>query len=453
MAAGRPKLLIVDDDEAICTQMRWAFEEDFDVLTAGDRESALESISRHHPPVVTLDLGLPPRPHDASEGLRLLGEIVDADPSCKVIVVTGQEERENGLRAVDGGAYDFLCKPIELEELRILLGRALRIHEFEEESRELKSRAAAEPFQGMIGSSPAMAAIFASIRKVAATDNPVLIVGETGTGKELVARAVHGLSARRDGPFVPINCGAIPANLLESELFGHGKGAFTDARVQRKGRLELAQAGTLFLDEIGEMSPNTQVVLLRYLQEHLFQRVGGRQDIEVDARVIAATNQDLPKAIRENRFREDLYYRLSVVVISLPPLRDRGDDVILIANALLRQHAEAARKNLRGFSQAALTALRSHSWPGNVRELENRIKRAVTMAELANISPRDLELSSPEVRSARGGLREARATLEREMIERALGRHRGNLTAVAAELGISRPTLYELMDKLGIARR
>jgi two-component system, NtrC family, response regulator len=453
--AERPTLLIIDDDESIRTQMKWAFAEEYEILLAGDRESAVNLVRDVEPQVVTLDLGLPPTPHEPSEGYRALGEILQTDPNCKVVVITGQEEKQNALDAVQQGACDFFSKPIQIEELRIVLKRAFNIRRLEDENRELARLAAGQPFEEMLGSSPAMTAVFNVVRKVATTENPVLVIGETGTGKELIARAVHRLSERRAGPFVAINCGAIPANLLEAELFGHEKGAFTDAHMQRKGRIELAQSGTLFLDEIGELSPNLQVALLRYLQEHRVQRVGGRQDIEIDARVIAATNQDLEKAIREGRFREDLYYRLSVVVVRLPPLRERGEDVIVIANTLLRRFGEASRKKVTGFTRRALSSLQSHSWPGNVRELENRIKRAVIMAEGPKVVPADLELESPYARYNRQGvhgLKETRAAVERDLIQHALARHRGNLTQVAAELGISRPTLYELMDKLGIER-
>ncbi|MGH7859682.1 MAG: sigma-54 dependent transcriptional regulator, partial [Candidatus Binatia bacterium] len=353
---------------------------------------------------------------------------------------------------IELGAYDFLSKPVQIDELKIVVQRALYIRRLEEENLELKRQRATESFGGMIGSSPQMLRVFEVVRNVATTDASVLVVGETGTGKELVARAVHRLSGRQDGPFVAINCGAIPASLLEAELFGHEKGAFTDAHIQRQGRVELADGGTLFLDEIGELSPNLQVALLRYLEEHKLQRVGGRKDIEIDARIIAATNADLQKGIRENRFREDLYYRLGVVVISLPPLRERGEDVVLLASALLHRYTHESRRKITGFTKAALVAIRSYGWPGNVREVENRVKRAILMAKGRQLTPADLELE-PRYSAQEGKpLKEARAELERDMIRKAIERHRGNLTQVASELAISRPTLYELMGKLGIEK-
>jgi len=448
-----PKLLIVDDDEAIRTQMKWALAEDYEILLAGDRETALRVVARDRPAILTLDLGLPPSPHDPSEGFRALAQILDVHPECKIIVVTGQEERENALRAVADGAHDFFFKPIRLEELALVLRRALQMYRLEQENRELERRAASHVFEEMIGSSPAMQPVFETIRKVATTDTPVLVTGETGTGKELAARAIHRLSQRRDGPFIAINCGAIPENLLEAELFGHEKGAFTDAHAQRKGRVELAQGGTLFLDEVGELSPALQVALLRFLQEGKLQRVGGRQDIAIDARVIAATNADLKAAIRGGSFREDLYFRLAVVNILMPPLRDRGEDLMVLANAFLHRYAEGQRKKVGGFTSQAKAAIQEHRWPGNVRELENRIKRAVIMGEGSRVSPSDLELDSKLEKHHGKGLKDARAALEREMIETAMVRHRGNITQVAADLGISRPTLYEMMEKLEISRK
>jgi two-component system NtrC family response regulator len=451
--AEKSKLLVVDDDEAIRTQMRWAFASDYEVLLAEDRATALALVRSDLPPVVTLDLGLPPKPHDPSEGIRALSEILDAHAACKVIVITGQEERDNALRAIAQGAYDFFTKPIRIAELEIVVRRALQVYRLEEENRALQRRATGEPFEEMLGSSRAMQEVFATIRKAAPSDSAVLITGETGTGKELTARAVHRLSERRAGPFVPINCGAIPENLLEAELFGHEKGAFTDAHVQRKGRVELAHGGTLFLDEIGELSPNLQVALLRYLQEGKLQRVGGRTDISVDARLIAATNADLAAAIRKGEFREDLYYRLSVVVIRLPPLREREEDVALLASALVQKYAASNRRRITGFTKSAQEAIKQYAWPGNIRELENRIKRAVIMSTGPKLTPADLELQSQFARYEGKGLKEARAELERELIEKAMARHGGNITQVAAELGVSRPTLYELMGKLAIGKQ
>jgi two-component system, NtrC family, response regulator len=450
-SADKPKLLIVDDDEGLCTQLKWAFAQDYEVFLAGDRRSAIEVFSRERPPIVTLDLGLPPRPNSVDEGFSTLSDILLQDSGAKVIVVTGQEEREHALKAIDQGAYDYFCKPIQLDELRIVLRRALHVYQLEREQRELRRRLSGEPFGEMLGWSPGMQKVFALIRKVATTDAPVLIVGESGTGKELAARAIHRESARRDGPFLVINCSAIPATLLESELFGHEKGAFTGAHIQRKGRIELAQGGTLFLDEIGEISLELQVKLLRFLQEHYIERVGGRVPIAIDARVIAATNIDLNQALTEGRFREDLYYRLNVITLALPPLRDRGEDIMLLAKILLDRFAAQAGKPIKGFTEDVQRAMGSYRWPGNVREMENRIKRAVIIADGARLTPTHLELVSPGSKDGRtGGLKEARVTLERELIQRSLNQHRGNVTRTATELGISRPTLYELMQKLGI---
>ena len=445
----KPKLLIVEDDPSIAAQMKWALREDYEVLLAEDRNGALEIVKAQSPPVVTLDLGLPPRPAEVEEGFRALGEILSQDSLTKVIVITGHGEKEHAIRTIGQGAYDFFIKPVQAEELKIVLSRAFYLYRIEKEHRELKRRLLSESFGGMIGASPQMEKVYASIRKVATTDVPVLIVGESGTGKELVARAIHHLSLRREGPFVVINCGAIPESLLESELFGHEKGAFTGAHIQRRGRIEAAQGGTLFLDEIGELTPPLQVKLLRFLQEQKIERVGGREEIIVNARVLAATNKDLKKATAEGSFREDLYYRVGVVVISMPALRDREGDIRLLANALLHKYTAETKRNISGFTPQALLGLENHSWPGNVRELENRIKRAVIMAEGRRITLDDLELTSTYAKYGGGKLKEAREALEKDLISRVLNSKKGNLTQAAAELGISRSTLYELMQKLG----
>jgi two-component system NtrC family response regulator len=401
--------------------------------------------------VVLLDLGLPPQPANPEEGLAALSEILAADRLAKIVIITGQNEKEVALRAVGAGAYDFLCKPIEMDELKFLLKRCFHIAQLEREYRQLQDLWQAESFEGMLGTSPQMQAVFASIRKVATTDVPVLILGESGTGKELVARAIHARSRRRDGPFVAINCSAIPETLLESELFGHEKGAFTGAHIQRKGRIETANGGTLFLDEIGEIPLPLQVKLLRVLQEQRLTRIGGREEIQIDARLVTATNANLQKALSAGTFREDLFYRLAVVQIQMPPLRDRDGDIPLLAKAFLRRFAaQAAREGLT-FDKEALHAMNSHPWPGNVRELENCVRRAVIMAEGKQITARDLGLTSAAVATA-GTLKAAREAVDREMIQRALRKHNGKISAAAAELDVSRPTLYELMDKLGIVR-
>jgi two-component system NtrC family response regulator len=449
---GKPKLLIIEDDDALRLQMKWALAEDFDVCQAEDRENALDVFRNERPALVTLDLGLPPSTHGVDEGFAALSELLEIDATAKIIVVTGRAERENGRKAVANGAYDFFCKPYDLDELKIVLRRAQYLFTLEEEHRNLERHARGESFSEMLGTSEPMQDVFAMIRKVATTDVPLLILGESGTGKEVAARAVHQESDRRAGPFIAINCGAIPENLLESELFGHEKGAFTGAHIQRKGRIELAQGGTLFLDEIGELPLALQVKLLRFLQERRIERVGGREHILLDARVIAATNSDLKSAMKASRFREDLYFRLSVVTMTLPALRERGDDVLLLARVLLDRSAAEVARAIKGFTEKAESAMRSYLWPGNVRELENRIKRAVIMADGQRISPEDLELDGHNRQGETLTLREERERLERAIIERALRKRDGNLTQVAVDLGVSRPTLYDLMEKLGITR-
>ena len=448
-----PKLLIVDDEEDIRTQMKWALAQDYQVFLAGDRAGAMEVVDREQPPVVTLDLGLPPRPAHVEEGFAALAEMLSADSFIKVIIITGRGEKEHALKAVGEGAYDFLYKPVEIDELKVVLKRAFYISSLEREHHFLQRQIGEEGFQGMLGGSPLMQDIFATVRKVATTEAPVLIVGDSGTGKELVAQAIHRLSQRKEGPFVVINCGAIPETLLESELFGHEKGAFTGAHIQRKGRIEAARGGTLFLDEIGELSLALQVKLLRYLQEQVIERIGGREQIRVDARVITATNRDLKQAMKTGTFREDLYFRLAVVCIEMPLLRDREGDVFMLAKAFLNRYAEEAKRRISGFTTQAMRAIENYSWPGNVRELENRIKRAVIMAEGTRISPADLELGVHHAKDEYLNLKEAREAMEKEMIQKALARTKDNVTRAAEALGISRPTLYELMEKLGIERK
>jgi two-component system NtrC family response regulator len=447
-----PKLLIVDDDEEIRTQMKWALAREYEVFVAEDRQSALQVFNTERPAVVTLDLGLPPHPRDMEEGFRTLSDILQEDTDAKVIVITGRDGREYALQAIGQGAYDFFRKPIQLDELKVILRRALHVYQLEQEHRALQQRLYSQAFEEMLGTSPQMQDVFTTIHKVANTEASVLIVGESGTGKELVARALHRQSGRRDAPFVAINCGAIPENLLESELFGHEKGAFTGAHVQRKGRIESAQGGTLFLDEIGELSLPLQVKLLRFLQEHQLERVGGREPIMVDTRVLAATKVDLNQAMAEGRFREDLYYRLSVIIVALPPLRERGEDVLLLAKALFQRYTAEGKNKITGFTRQALSALQSYHWPGNVRELENRIKRAVILTQGTRLTPGDLDLASPFAKYVGQGLREAREALEKELIQRVLARHNGNVTRTAAELGVSRPTLHELISKYAIER-
>ena len=448
----KPKVLIVDDDEEIRVQMKWALGKQYEVLLEEDRPGAVKLFKSERPVVTLLDLGLPPQPNECAEGLGTLSELLGIDETAKIIVISGQGEKGSALQAVGAGAYDFLCKPIEMEELKFLLRRCIYVAELEREFRQLQQTVRADGFEDMLGASPQMQGVFAYIRKVASTTAPVLLLGESGTGKEMVAMAIHRRSLHKGGPFIAINCNAIPENLLESELFGHEKGAFTGAHAQRKGMIESAGEGTLFLDEIGELPAAVQVKLLRFLQEQRFQRVGGRQEIQIDTRIIAATNLDLKQAVAEAKFREDLYFRLAVVVIQLPPLRERVDDVVLLAREFLHRYAAQNGKANLTFTPEALRAINCHPWPGNVRELQNRVKRAVIMADGKRITEVDLELSSSPNPAGAATLKEARESVERELIQRTLKRHLGKVTSAAAELGISRPTLYELIDKLGIAK-
>ena len=419
----KPKLLIVDDDEEIRSQLKWALAGDYTVVTAADRDEALAMFAQEHPAVVVLDLGLPPRPAEPDEGLAALAGILEADRTAKVVVVTGQGEKDNALRAVGEGAYDFLNKPVDLDELKVVLRRAHHVARLESEYRDLQQSTAGDGYEGMLGGSIRMQSVFNSIRRVATTDAPVLILGESGTGKEVAARAIHRQSRRQAGTFVPINCGAIPETLLESELFGHEKGAFTGAHLQRKGRIETASEGTLFLDEIGELPLALQVKLLRFLQDQVVERVGGRVPIDVNTRVVAATNVDLKKAMADGKFREDLYYRLAVVTIDLPPLRQRQNDVLLLAKFFLRKFAaDNARPGLV-LSQSAERAIQRYGWPGNVRELENRLKRAVIMVEGHHVTPVDLELNTDAAPSHTRSLKDAREAAERDVILAALQRN------------------------------
>jgi two-component system, NtrC family, response regulator len=450
----KPKLLIVDDDEAIRTQMKWALSQDYEVHFAEDRRGALEAFKANLPAVTLLDLGLPPRPNECDEGLVALSDILAVDSPAKVIVISGQSEKQNAIEAVGAGAYDFLCKPVDMGELKLLLRRCIQVVELEKEYRELQQSQRSDVFEDMLGTSPQMQGVFAFIRKVAGTNAPVLLLGESGTGKEMAAAAVHRRSTRKDGPFVAINCNAIPENLLESELFGHEKGAFTGAHVQRKGLLETASGGTLFLDEIGELPAAIQVKLLRFLQEQRLQRVGGRQEIQVDTRLVTATNADLKQLVENGKFREDLYFRLAVVTIRLLPLRERGEDIVFLAREFLQRYAAQSGRTKLVFAPDALRAMTGHPWPGNVRELQNRVKRAVIMISGSRVTAKDLELEHDQDVAwlSAPTLKQARENVEREMIQQALKKNAGRITSAAADLGISRPTLYELMDKLGISK-
>jgi two-component system, NtrC family, response regulator len=449
----KSRLLIVDDDEDIRTQMKWALAQDYDVFQAGDRPEALAAYAADQPTVTLLDLGLPPRPNEPGEGLLALSELLALNPLAKVIILSGQSDKDNALLAVGAGAYDFLCKPVDMDELRLVLRRCVYVAELEQEYHALQQTGRPDVFEEMLGTSPEMQGVFTFIRKVAPTTAPVLILGESGTGKEMVARALHRRSPQKGGPFVAINCSAIPEGLLESELFGHERGAFTGAHALRKGHIETAAGGTLFLDEIGELPAAVQVKLLRFLQEKRFQRVGGRQEIHSDTRVVAATSVNLQESVASGTFREDLYFRLAVVIVKVPPLRDRGDDIGLVAKDFVHRYGVQHGKRSMTFAPDALRALSLHRWPGNVRELQNRVQRAVIMADGKRVTAADLELTEALNEATPQTLREARENAEREIVEDVLRRHRGKITSAAIELGISRPTLYELMEKLGITAR
>jgi two-component system NtrC family response regulator len=444
LPAARP-LLIVDDDPGLLRQLRWAFS-DHKVYLASTRQEATDLVGRDPVPVAIVDLGLPPDPDGASEGLAILAEILAIAPATKVIIATGNETREHALRAIALGAYDFYQKPIDIDVLQLIVARAERIFDLEAENRRLLEAAAASPIDGIIGSSPEMLRVLRNIEKMAPTNVAVLLRGESGTGKELLARAVHKLSARAREPFVPINCAAIPETLLESELFGHEKGAFTGALKQTIGKIESANRGTLFLDEIGDVPLPMQVKLLRFLQDQVVERIGGRNPVQVDVRIVCATNQDLDLMMVEGRFRDDLYYRLNEVTVQVPPLRERASDAVVLASFFLSRFAAEYGRPVRGFSATALAALRDHAWPGNVRELENRIKRAVVMTDGPLLSAADLGLETVGEEPQSLTIRDARARAEREVLHLALAQAGSNLSKAAKLLGISRPTLYDLMQ-------
>ncbi len=449
------RLLIIDDSEEVRKQLKWSFSTEYALLLAATAGDALELARRHRPKVVLLDLGLPPDPDGTVEGFRCLSELLDAAPLTKVIIVTGNDDSANAMRAVQSGAYDHLQKPLNLAELKVIVRRAFHLHGIEEENRKLRQALDRKsgPLTGIIGQCPAMVQVFSTIRKVATSDVAVLVQGESGTGKELVARAIHAASPRREGEFVAINCGAIPENLLESELFGHEKGAFTGAHARIQGKVEYAQGGTLFLDEIGELPSQLQVKLLRFLQDKTIQRVGGREELHVDARIVAATNRQLPEEIKSGKFREDLYYRIGVVTIALPPLRERKEDITVLAALFLMRFAEEFRKRIKGFSAAAMEQMESYAWPGNVRELENKIQRAVILSEGPLVEPQDMgfpQRSAVPAAMPAATLKDARDRVERQMVILAMDRRRGNIAQAAEDLGISRPTFYDIMKKHGL---
>jgi two-component system NtrC family response regulator len=452
MSEGKQTLLVVEDDPGLQTQLKWSLEK-YEVLAATDRGQAINLLRRHEPPVVLQDLGLPPDPAGVSEGFATLKEILALAPHTKVIVCTGNADRDNALRAIAAGAYDFCLKPLDTELLGHIFDRAFRLAAIEAQVRELAMQARSSPLPGVFTSDPGMMRACRVVEKIAPSSVTVLILGESGTGKELFARAVHTLSDRKSGPFIAINCAAIPEQLLESELFGHEKGAFTGAIKTTIGKVEQASGGTLFLDEIGDMPLALQTKLLRFLQTRVIERVGGRQEIPVDVRVVCATNQDLKSRIAEQRFREDLFYRVAEATVVLPPLRDRSGDAAQLAHAFLRRFCGELGRGKRGFSEDALAAIRVHRWPGNVRELESRVKTAVLVAEEPLVTALDLGLQA----AATGevpilNLREIRAMAEREAINEALATSDGSVSRAAELLGITRPTLYDLMSRYGMRR-
>lgn len=443
------KLLIVEDDAGLQSQLRWSFE-DYRVIQAGDRTSALKQLREHQPAVVLQDLGLPPDPAGTKEGFATLAEIMQRAPYTKVIVVTGNGDRDNAVKSIGQGAYDFCSKPLDLDVLRLIVSRAFRVHELEEESRKFHALSRS-PLEGIVGASDAIFNVCRLVERVSTSNASVLLLGETGTGKELFAKALHRLSARRDGPFVAINCAAIPETLLEAELFGYEKGAYTGANKQTRGKIELADHGSLLLDEIGDMPLVLQTKLLRFLQDRVVERIGGRERIPVDVRVICATHQDLAALIREARFREDLFYRISEVAIHIPPLRERHGDAVLLARYFLELAIQRHGRAIRGFTSEALQAIESNPWRGNVRELENAINSAVIMADRDMIGLQELNLA-PVAGDGIRSLREVRAEAEKRAIGQALSRAQHNLSRTAEVLGITRPTLYDLMNKYGFSR-
>jgi two-component system NtrC family response regulator len=445
----KPKLLIVEDDVGLQRQLKWCFD-DCEVLIAGTRNEALAQLRRFEPPVVLQDLGLPPDAAGVSEGIATLKEIVSIAPQTKVIVVTGNNDRDNAVRAVSLGAYDFYHKPVDTDVLKLIVSRAFHIYALEEQNRQLMAAQLQSPFEGLVATDDAMLRVCRMLERVAPTPASVLILGESGTGKELLARALHSHSGRQSGRFVAINCAAIPEQLLESELFGHEKGAFTGAVKQTIGKVELASGGTLFLDEIGDMPLALQAKLLRFLQNRVIERVGGRQEIGVDVRVVCATNKDLQALIIEQRFRQDLYFRVGEVTISVPPLRERRGAATVLAFSMLRKYSGAHGRPKRGFTEDATAALETYDWPGNVRELENKVKTALIMADGPMITAADLGLKPGENSLVTFNLREVRARAERQVIVQVLAITDNNISRAADLLGMTRPTLYDLMERYGL---
>ncbi|HKS87814.1 MAG TPA: PEP-CTERM-box response regulator transcription factor [Stellaceae bacterium] len=445
----RAKLLIVDDDEGLCRQYRWAFPE-YQLFTGHTRQAGRVLFARERPPVAIVDLGLPPDPSGASEGMALVRELLSMAPDLKVVIATANDDATHALQAVTIGAFDFFQKPVDNEVLRVILGRAYNLSRLERESRLLSERPGPSPIEQIITADEQMLRLCRSVERLAAANVTVLLLGDSGTGKEALAHALHELGPRAHRPFVAINCAAIPETLLESELFGHERGAFTGAIKQTIGKVESAHRGTLFLDEIGDLPPMLQVKLLRFLQDQVVERVGGRHPIQVDVRIVCATNQDLEAKMREGLFREDLFYRLNEVMLRVPPLRERPGDASLLANFFLRRFTVQFGRRIRGFTADAIAAIAAYGWPGNVRELENRVKRAVVMSDGRLITVGDLELAPPAADGLQLNIRTARMRAEREVVQRALSQSNGTISTAAKLLGISRPTLYALLETHGL---
>jgi two-component system, NtrC family, response regulator len=445
----KPKLLVVEDDPGLQRQLRWSYE-DYDVLIAGDRSTALEFVRSHLPKVVTLDLGLPPDPDGTSEGFATLKEILAIEPRIKIIVASGHGARESAIRAIAMGAYDFYQKPINSDELGLIVRRAFHVQQLEDENQRLQEATHTGGFAGIISSAPAMLKVCQMVERVATTDASIMLLGASGTGKELLARGLHQSSRRKQNSFVAINCAAIPENLLEAELFGFEKGAFTGAVKTTEGKIELAQKGTLFLDEVGDIPLPLQVKLLRFLQERVIERIGGRKSIDVDVRIVCATHQNLDDMIASGRFREDLFYRLAEIVVHIPTLADRDGDATILAHAFLNKFSKENDRNLKGFTPDAIDALNRWTWPGNVRELENRMKRAVIMAEGHRITVEDLDLGSKLGEPDLISLKHVREEADRKAIRQSLARADGNISNAAKLLGISRPTFYDLIKQYNI---
>lgn len=451
MKDSKKTLLIVEDDEGLQSQLRWCFD-GYDVVICGDRERAIAQLRRHQPKVVLLDLGLPPDPGGVTEGLATLEQILSMAPDTKVIIVTGDNDRANAVKAIGMGAYDFYQKPVEPEVLSLMVDRVYQVCELEQENRKLSSGQLGTPLTGVVAASPEMLKLCRTVEKVAPSDITTLLLGESGTGKEVIARALHELNPRSGQRMVAINCAAIPDNLLESELFGYEKGAFTGANKRTVGKIEHANGGTLFLDEIGDLPLELQAKLLRFLQERVIERVGGREEIPIDVRIVCATHQDLTEHIKDGRFREDLFYRISEVTVQIPPLRERDGDAVLLAKAFLSKFNEEFSKSIRGFDAEAVQAIEAYEWPGNVRELESRVKRAMIMADNAYITAEDMELEAIDTqdRSAPFNLRQVREEAERAAIVKTLAGTNDNVSETAKLLGVTRPTLYNLLEKYGI---